>query len=187
MQKQCMNNVPCAYVIMHPQSMSELIRRRKRVTEPESRYYIIQIVNALSYLHGCRVIHRDLKLGNIFLDADMIVKVGDFGLATKLSHVDERRRTVCGTPNYIAPEILQGQNGHSFEVDIWSTGVILYTLLVGKPPFGAKDVKGTYRRILAMSYEFPANIPISDQAKQLIQDILQVTVLVTTWKFLIGI
>ena len=94
-----------------------------------------QIVSSLKYLHKHNVIHRDLKLGNLFINNDMRVKVGDFGLATKLTRPDERKKTICGTPNYIAPEILEGKNGHSFEVDIWSTGVILYTLLVGKPPF----------------------------------------------------
>ena len=75
-----------------------------------------------------------------------------------------------------APEILEGKNGHSFEVDIWSTGVILYTLLVGKPPFESKDVKSTYKRILSNSYAFPDNTTVSvcEHAKSLIRHILQV-------------
>jgi len=73
-------------------------------------------------MHGINVIHRDLKLGNLFLDANMNVKIGDLGLAAKLKHVDERRKTICGTPNYIAPEIIDGNNklvGHSFEVSFY--------------------------------------------------------------------
>ena len=81
--------------------MSELIKRRKRLTEPEVRYYIIQLVSSLQYLHENLVIHRDLKLGNLFLDSHMRIKVGDFGLATRLTDASERRRTFCGTPNYI--------------------------------------------------------------------------------------
>lgn len=65
----------------------------------------------------------------------MEIKVGDFGLATKLDFDGERKRTICGTPNYIAPEIIDGKNGHSYEVDVWSLGVIMYALLIGKPPF----------------------------------------------------
>lgn len=71
----------------------------------------------------------------------MEIKIGDFGLAAKLEYNGEKRKTICGTPNYIAPEILKGRTGHSFEVDVWSIGVIMYTLLVGKPPFEAEDVK----------------------------------------------
>ncbi len=66
-----------------------------------------------------------LKLGNLFLTDKMQIKIGDFGLATKLDFEGEKKRTVCGTPNYIAPEILEGKSGHSYEVDIWSLGVIL--------------------------------------------------------------
>lgn len=107
----------------------------------------------------------------------MQIKVGDFGLAAKLVDEFEKRRTVCGTPNYIAPEILAGKEGHSFEVDIWSTGVVLYTFLVGKPPFETKDVKSTYKRILECSYAFPDNSFVSESAKSLIRLMLQVRII----------
>jgi polo-like kinase 1 len=102
----------------------------------------------------------------------MQVKLGDFGLATKLDFDGERKRTICGTPNYIAPEVLDGKSGHSYEVDIWSLGVIIYTLIIGKPPFETSDVKSTYKRIRANSYTFPDHVPISDAAKTLIKSIL---------------
>jgi hypothetical protein len=149
------------------------MKRRKKLTEPETRYYLLQLIHALKYLHANLVIHRDLKLGNLFIDSNMRIKVGDFGLATKLITADEKRKTICGTPNYIAPEILEGKEGHSFEVDVWSTGVILYTLLIGKPPFETKDVKSTYKRILANQYVFPDHSPIEENAKHLIKSILQ--------------
>jgi len=154
--------------------MSELVRRRKRLTELEARFYLFELVDALKYLHSVSVIHRDLKLGNLFLDTGMHVKVGDFGLATRVTFPEERKKTICGTPNYIAPEILEGKSGHSYEVDIWSTGVVLYTLIVGKPPYESKDVKSTYKRILSNNYAFPDNIVISDFCKNLIQNMLQV-------------
>jgi polo-like kinase 1 len=91
----------------------------------------------------------------------MQVKLGDFGLATKLDFEGERKRTVCGTPNYIAPEIIDNSNasnGHSYEVDIWSFGVIVYTLLVGRPPFETADVKATYKKIRSVEYSFPENV-----------------------------
>jgi cell cycle serine/threonine-protein kinase CDC5/MSD2 len=104
----------------------------------------MQLIGACHYMHTHQVIHRDLKLGNIFLDRDMNVKVGDFGLAALIETPGDRKkcvifnthglehspayplRTICGTPNYIAPEVLfDTANGHSFEVDTWSIGVIL--------------------------------------------------------------
>ena len=159
------------------QSMNELIKRRKRLTELETSYYLSQLINAVSYMHMENVIHRDLKLGNLFLDKNLHIKVGDFGLAIKVSTSEEKRKTICGTPNYIAPEVIEQdkeKRGHSFEVDIWSMGVICYTLLVGKPPFESKDVKSTYERILSNQYSFPSHIPLSDHAKNLVSMILQI-------------
>ena len=154
------------------QTLNELLKRRKRLTEIEVQCYIVQLIKALKYLHSHRVIHRDLKLGNLFLTEKMELKVGDFGLATKLDFEGERKRTVCGTPNYIAPEILDGKTGHSYEVDIWSLGVIIYTLIIGKPPFETRDVKTTYKRIKMNAYTFPENAIISEAAKNLISQIL---------------
>jgi serine/threonine protein kinase len=162
--------------LCHNQSMNEMIKRRKRLTEPEARFFMKQLLEAVMYLHDQLVIHRDLKLGNLFLDRNLNIKVGDLGLATKLESVDEKRKTICGTPNYIAPEVIQGDRatrGHSFEVDVWSMGVIMFTCLMGKPPYEAKDVKATYQRILANEYKFPTDIPISNDAKDLIFCMLQ--------------
>ena len=116
------------------QTLNELLRRRKRLTEIEAQCYLFQLASALDYLHKNKIIHRDLKLSNLFLSDRMEIKVGDLGLAAKLSSNYERRKTICGTPNYIAPEILDGA-GHSYEVDLWSYGVIAYALMVGRLPF----------------------------------------------------
>lgn len=142
------------------------------MTELEVQCYLQQLILAIKYMHHNKVIHRDLKLGNLFLNDKMEIKVGDFGLASKLEFEGERRRTICGTPNYIAPEILDTKNGHSYEVDIWSLGVIIYTLLIGKPPFETPDVKITYKKIRLCSYSFPENVAISDSARNLITKIL---------------
>lgn len=153
-----------------------MIKRRKRLTEAEAAYFGKQLLKAVQYLHENLVIHRDLKLGNLFLDRNMNIKVGDLGLATKLESADEKRKTICGTPNYIAPEVIQGDRatrGHSFEVDIWSMGVILFTCMCGRPPYEAKDVKATYQRILANEYSFPTDVKMSDSAKDLIRSMLQ--------------
>ena len=102
--------------LCHNHSMNELIKRRKRLSEPEVLYYMMQLIDGTKYMHQLNVIHRDLKLGNLFLDRTMIIKIGDLGLAAKLTHENERKRTICGTPNYIAPEIIDGKGGHSFQV-----------------------------------------------------------------------
>uniref|UniRef100_A0A8B9RB20 Serine/threonine-protein kinase PLK n=1 Tax=Astyanax mexicanus TaxID=7994 RepID=A0A8B9RB20_ASTMX len=143
--------------ICRRRSLLELHKRRKAVTEPEARYFMRQTIQGVHYLHNNRVIHRDLKLGNLFLSDDMEVKIGDFGLATKIEFDGERKKTLCGTPNYIAPEVLC-KKGHSFEVDVWSLGCILYTLLVGKPPFETSCLKETYVRIKKNEYSIPRQI-----------------------------
>lgn len=154
------------------QTMSELLRRRKRLTELEVQCYMLQLLSGVEYLHQHRVIHRDLKLGNLFLSEEMEIKIGGFGSATKLEFDGERKRTICGTQNYIAPEVLDGQAGHSYEVDIWAIGVILYTLLVGKSPFETSDVKTTYQRIRMNAYTFPETVQLSESVKSLISHTL---------------
>ena len=79
------------------------------MNELEIQCYVVQMVSALKYLHAHKVIHRDLKLGNLFINDKMEIKIGDFGLATKLEFEGDRKRTIWGTPNYIAPEILEGK------------------------------------------------------------------------------
>jgi len=154
------------------QTLNELLKKRKRLHELEVRVYTTQIINALKYLHANKIIHRDLKLGNLFLNDKMEIKLGDFGLAAKLEFDGEKRRTICGTPNYIAPEILDNKIGHSYEVDVWSLGVIVYTLIIGKPPFETSDVKTTYKKIRMNQYIFPEHVPISDDARNFIVKIL---------------
>ncbi|KAF8649339.1 hypothetical protein AX16_005874 [Volvariella volvacea WC 439] len=154
-------------------SLMDMLRRRRRFTEPEARFFMVQLIGACHYLHTHQVIHRDLKLGNIFLDSEMNVKVGDFGLAALIENPGERKKTICGTPNYIAPEVLfDTVNGHSFEVDTWSLGVILYTFVIGRPPFQTKEVKVIYQRIRDNVYEFPVDRQISTDVQHLIQQIL---------------
>ena len=133
-------------------------------------------MDAVEYLHQHKVIHRDIKLGNILLTKDMRLKISDFGLSAKLSSYDERRRTVCGTPNYMAPELLiNNAEGHSFEVDIWAIGVVIYTLVFGRPPFETEEVQTTYQRIKLGLYTFPADKDFgSDELRDLLKQIFTV-------------
>eukprot|EP00835_Amoeboradix_gromovi_P005974 NODE_627_length_5881_cov_0.181771.p1 type:complete len:644 gc:universal NODE_627_length_5881_cov_0.181771:3778-5709(+) len=159
--------------LCHLKTLANMLRVRHRLTEPECRYFMLQICDALEYLHDNHIIHRDLKLGNILLTRDMHIKLADFGLAAAVTN-EERKKTLCGTPNYLAPEILHGtENGHSYEVDIWSFGCVMYTLLIGKPPFQSKDVNEIYLKIKKVEFEFPSTIPLSNDSIFLIKACLQ--------------
>ena len=164
-------NVYILLEICKNQTLNELLRRRKTLTEIEVQCYVIQLIKGLQYLHSHKIIHRDLKLGNLFLTDKMELKIGDFGLATKLDYDGEKKKTVCGTPNYIAPEVLDG-GGHSYEVDIWAIGIIIYLLIVGKAPFETNDIKTTYKCIKSINYKFPENSKISYPAVKLIRRLL---------------
>ncbi|EDW36785.1 GL25881 [Drosophila persimilis] len=163
-------NIYIVLELCKKRSLMELHKRRGCITEYECRYYIYQIVQGVKYLHDKHIIHRDLKLGNLFLDDMLHVKIGDFGLATLIAYEGERKKTMCGTPNYIAPEILNKQ-GHSFEVDIWSIGCVMYTLLVGQPPFETKSLRNTYSRIKKCEYRVPSYMrkPAADMVMAMLQ------------------
>uniref|UniRef100_A0A3Q2TGJ0 Serine/threonine-protein kinase PLK n=1 Tax=Fundulus heteroclitus TaxID=8078 RepID=A0A3Q2TGJ0_FUNHE len=150
-------------------SLAHILKARKVLTEPEVRYYLRQIVSGLKYLHELEILHRDLKLGNFFVSESMELKVGDFGLAAKLEPAGNRRKTICGTPNYLSPEVLNKQ-GHGCESDVWALGCVMYTMLLGRPPFETTNLKETYRCIREARYSLPSSL--SPQAKQLIANLL---------------
>ncbi|KAB5580423.1 hypothetical protein GE09DRAFT_949204 [Coniochaeta sp. 2T2.1] len=162
-------------------SLMDMVKARKGLTEPEVRFYTVQIAGAIKYMHSKGIIHRDLKMGNIFLDRHMNVKIGDFGLAALLVTGRDwqtiRRTTLCGTPNYIAPEILEkGKKGHDHMVDIWSLGIIMFAMFTTKPPFQSKTTEEIYRRAKERDYEWPtpetSKRYISREAKDLVSSLL---------------
>lgn len=154
-------------------ALDELLKKNGKLKEKYVTKFVSQLIKGLMYLHYQKsVVHRDLKLGNLFLDSHLNLKIGDFGLSALVKN-GEKRKTVCGTPNYIAPEVLLGKaGGHSFEADIWSLGVIIYTLLVGVPPFQQKNVEDIYKKIELNKYIFPADCELSSDSIDLITRIL---------------
>lgn len=154
-------------------SLRELLLRRKLLTEIEAQYYLVQVISAVKHIHSQKVIHRDLKVGNLFLSKSLEIKLGDFGLAVRVEYEGQKRTSICGTPNYIAPEVLNDSKGHSYEADVWAIGVILYNLLVGKAPFDSNEARKTYSLIRMNAYSFPTDVPISLEAKSLITRILK--------------
>ncbi|KAM9008195.1 serine/threonine-protein kinase PLK3 [Ara ararauna] len=151
-------------------SLAHIWKARHTLLEPEVRYYLKQIISGLKYLHLKGILHRDLKLGNFFINENMELKVGDFGLAACQDTSDQKKKTICGTPNYLAPEVLLRQ-GHGPESDVWSLGCVMYTLLCGNPPFETSDLKETYRCIKQVEYTLP--VFLSLPAKHLIAGILR--------------
>ncbi|KAM8839176.1 serine/threonine-protein kinase PLK3 isoform 2-T2 [Synchiropus picturatus] len=151
-------------------SLAHIWKARHTLTEPEVRYYLKQIIAGLKYLHSRGILHRDLKLGNFFVNENMELRLGDFGLAAKLETVEQRKKTICGTPNYLAPEVLNRQ-GHGTESDVWSLGCVMYTLMCGNPPFETLDLKETYKCIKEVRYNIPSSL--SSHAQKLISGILQ--------------
>ena len=163
------------------------IIEKTKMNESEAKEYFFQIASAIQYLHSKRICHRDLKPENILLctldDSNPVVKITDMGLS-KLVSLGTELKTFCGTPHYIAPEIVKNvavfhNDAYTVKVDCWSLGVILYILLSGTPPFSAErncgmDLKN---QILKANYNFYPQLfnNISDEAKDLIQKLLKVS------------
>ena len=136
----------CAYGNLY-----KYLRDHGPLDETKSGTVIKQILLALEYLVHKNIIHRDLKLSNVLISSEnpILIKLCDFGLATQLEHPDEEHYTLCGTPNYIAPEI-QNQRSHSFPADIWSAGCLFYFMVAGAPPFDTvENIEETLRMIKA--------------------------------------
>ncbi|KAI8921586.1 kinase-like domain-containing protein [Entophlyctis helioformis] len=162
------------YLVMELCKNGELfkyIQRRSRpLSEPETRGVMQQLVHGLAYLHSNRIMHRDLKLGNLLLTERYDVKIADFGLASRLNGSASEQKTMCGTPNYISPEIVQ-QRPYGLSSDVWSLGCLMVTFLTGVPPFHSSTVKGTLDKAMTLDYRLPDYV--SAEARDLINRLIQ--------------
>ena len=162
------------YLVMELMTGGELFDRiveKEHYSEKEAADTIRPIVDAIRYCHGMGIIHRDLKPENLLYatrEEGSIIKISDFGLARFLQ--DEYAWTACGTPGYVAPEIIDGK-GYGKEVDYWRIGVILYILLCGFPPFYEDNNQELFNKIKKCEFEFPSPYwdDISESAKDLIK------------------
>jgi len=160
------------------------IVQRGNFTEKDAAKVIGTLCSALDYLHEKKIVHRDLKPENILLSQkkedlspgeEAEIKVADFGLARLIADKD-LMRTACGTPGYVAPEVLKNKGYGSGAVDLWSAGVILYILLCGFPPFYEEELPALFDQILKGRYDFPSPWwdNISNEAKELVKGLLTV-------------
>lgn len=146
------------------------LRKDKCFDEPRSRFYIGETILALEYLHSLGIIFRDLKPENCLLYPDGHICLTDFGAAKDLGDSSQQTATFCGTPSYIAPEILRGEH-YSLPVDWWTCGILLYEMLVGKPPFMSKDRVQLYKQVLRGTIQYPDTL--SENAVSLIRQLLE--------------
>jgi len=168
------------YLVMELVTGGELfdkIVEKGAYTEAEASTLVKKIVSAVEYLHSIGIVHRDLKPENLLLkraDDDLEVAIADFGLS-KIVGQQMMMQTACGTPSYVAPEVLNA-SGYGKEVDMWSIGVITYILLCGFPPFYGDTVPEIFEQIMAASFDYPEEYwgHITPQAKDFIGKLLVV-------------
>jgi len=145
-----------------------ILRKMRSFDEPSARFFAGCVIEAFDYMHSLNVIYRDLKPENLVLDGDGYLKVTDFGFAKV---VVNKTFTLCGTPDYLAPEIVTGQ-GHGKGVDWWTLGVLIYEMIASFPPFFDDEPMMTYRKIISCKYKFPKYL--SPESKDLISRLLKV-------------
>ena len=161
-------------VIMENVSGGDLlsfVKKRTKLNEKISKFIFKQLINAIKYIHSKGIIHRDIKLDNILIDLNNNIKIGDFGIGKYFSK-GEKIKDKCGTPAYIAPEILQNCPYEGPPVDIWSSGVVLYAMLNGTVPFKANNLKDLHKLILTGNYTNINNI--SYEAQDLLKKLLEI-------------
>ncbi|XP_069732211.1 NUAK family SNF1-like kinase 2 [Phaenicophaeus curvirostris] len=147
-------------IVMEYASKGDLydyISERQRLTEQEARHFFRQVVSAIYYCHKNGIVHRDLKLENILLDANGNIKIADFGLSNVYQQ-DKLLQTYCGSPLYASPEIINGRPYKGPEVDSWSLGVLLYILVHGTMPFDGHDYKTLVKQITSGDYREPTKL-----------------------------
>jgi len=144
------------------------LSRAGRFSEGRTRFYTAETTSAMAYLHGLRIIYRDLKPENLLLDADGHCKITDFGLSKQGIEDNISAKTMCGTPEYLAPEIVE-KKGHGRAVDWYSIGALTYEMLTGLPPYYTRDREKLFERIRRGELSYPSYItPISKDFLQLL-------------------
>jgi len=165
----CWQDQKSIYMLMDFVNGGELfsvIQKKRRIPEEQARLWIAEVVLAFEYLHSIHVAYRDLKPENTLLDTEGHLRLTDFGFAKV---VETRLWTLCGTPEYLAPEVIQTK-GHGCGVDWWALGILIYEVLAGNAPFTASTAMGIYDKVVRGEYRTPGHF--SPSAKDLIKKLL---------------
>ena len=152
------------------------LKQMRKFTEGMVRFYTAQMAMALQYMHDNKILYRDLKPENVLLDKDGYIKITDYGLSKVIFTEEDRPQTFCGTPEYLAPEMILHRrkgSGYDFNVDWWSLGIVAFELLTGFPPFLDKDFEKMCSKILSKSVSFPVKSPPTEEIKEFIHSLLQ--------------
>ena len=149
----------------------DYIVKHGKMSEDKARRFFQQIICAVEYCHRHKIVHRDLKPENLLLDNELNVKIADFGLSNIMTD-GNFLKTSCGSPNYAAPEVISGKLYAGPEVDVWSCGIILYVLLVGRLPFDDEFIPALFKKINSGNYPTPSYL--SSGARHLIHKMLKV-------------
>ena len=151
-------------------NLQNFVKKRRKLCEKTARILYRQLIQGIKYIHSKGIVHRDIKLENILLDLNNIVKICDFGVG-KLTQKGQKLMDQCGTPVYMAPEIIKGDGYEGFPVDIWSSGVALYIMLSGNIPFNRDKTHDLQSAIMNLPYKKIDDV--SDTANDLLQNILE--------------
>ena len=146
------------------------VRKRWRLKEDVAKYMFKQLIEGLEHIHQRNIVHRDIKLDNILLDREGMIKIGDFGVS-KQCKPGEVMMEQCGTPAYIAPEILLDKGYKGFGIDVWSSGVVLYSMLYGSVPFKGANMSELHKLIIGAKYTLKDDI--SAEAWDLLKRLLE--------------
>lgn len=147
------------------------VRKRRKLKETYAKFVFKQLMEGIAYLHANKVVHRDIKLDNVLLDGHGNIKIGDYGVSKRVNNDNEMLFEQCGTPAYIAPEIVREIGYKGYPVDIWSAGVCLYAMLYGNVPFKPNQMSDLNQMIMETKIEYKDTV--SEESRDLMMRMLQ--------------
>ena len=155
-------------------NMLDLLRKSPPFSERKTAKILRHMLDSLEYIHKNGIVHHDIKLQNYLINDENTIKLADFGLSVNINRKRKHKHTsICGTPGYIPPEVVERSQNITPAVDIWSLGVCTFLMLTARQPFNVGDRKETYEKIKNLDYKFPEKPVLSDEAKSFIESIFQ--------------